>query len=109
VKVMVDVEKGTCLVQNSGLSAIAQECYRLAVARGKYPEGWDLWTGYTHMDNELEEWWDAAQCGDSDGEIEEMGDLLHTVLSVAHHRGIDVEAALRDAMQRNAERARRGE
>lgn len=96
------------LVRHSGLNAIAEECHRLAAARGEYPEGWDLWTGYTNMDNELESWWDAAQCGDFAGEIEEMGDLLHTVLSIAHHRGIDVEAALRDAMQRNWERAKEG-
>src|SRR5690606_29054062 len=97
------------LVRNSGLNAIAEECHRLAVARGEYPDSWDLWTGYTHMDNELEAWWDAAQCGNSAGEIEEIGDLLHAVLSIAHHRGIDAEQALRRAMQRNAERARSGE
>lgn len=43
------------LVRHSGLNAIAQECHRLAVARGKYPDSWDLWTGYAQLDNDLEE------------------------------------------------------
>lgn len=102
-------ENALNLVRNSGMSAIAAECHRQAVARGKYPEGWDLWTCYTHMDNKLEAWWDAAQCGNSAGEIEEIGDLLYAVLSIAHHRGIDADQALRRAMQRNAAKARSGE
>ena len=96
------------LVRHSGLNAIAEECHRLAVARGKYPDGWTAQTGWLQVHMELDEWLQEAKFEGKRDEAEriEYGDLLHTVLSLGAHMGIDVEKELRDAMQRNAERVR---
>lgn len=93
------------LVRHSGINAIAEECHRLAVARGKYDGGQQP---YESIISETTEWFIEMAQGNTEREAEEMGDLLHAVLSIAHHRGIDAEQALRDAMQRNRERAKEG-
>jgi len=98
----------------AGLNALAAECHRLAVARGEY-DGWTPTAGVEQIEGEGHEWWNEAlmqpwpRAVASESERAAVGQLLATVLSIAHHRGIDVEAALRDAMQRNRERAGRGE
>ena len=97
-------ENALNLVRNSGMSTIAAECHRLAKARGKYQEPWCLVFGRVDLGEELDEWYEAACAGDAEREAEEMGDLLHAVLSIAYHRGIDVEDALYNALRRNAER-----
>ena len=94
------------LVRHSGLNAIAEECYRLAC-----PDGWTVRTGWLQVEMELLEWLQEAKFEGKRNEAEriEYGDLLHAVLSLGSHMGYDVEQELRDAIQRNAERARSGE
>lgn len=104
---MIRIEKALNLVRNSGLGAIAKECRRLDYARGKYPPDWDPIMGALDVMNEVMEWLDEAARADRGGgdrEPEELGDLLHAVLSIADCRGIDVEWVLCEAIQRNAER-----
>jgi len=105
---MTDERSGVLdLVRHSGLNAIAEECRRLAVARGKYADRWTVQTGWLQVYMELDEWLQAAKFEGKRDEAErlEYGDLLHTVLSLGAHMGYDVEKELRDAMQRNRERA----
>lgn len=104
-------ENALNLVRNSGMSAIAAECHRLACLRLKYPDGWTVQTGWMQVYMELLEWVQEAKFEGKRDEAEriEYGDLLYTVLSLGSHMGYDVEQELRDAIQRNAERARSGE
>lgn len=96
------------LVAQSGLNAIAEHCHRLAVARGKYPWHWSVQKGYGQIVRELDEWYEVAESPDETAAAREYGDLLHAVLSVGAHMGYDIEACLRDAIRRNAERAKEG-
>lgn len=110
------------LVRHSGLGAIAKECHRLAVARGKYVDGDErsIEKGIKALAGEVIELasshaidrflgMHSKDDGPTDPTIDEFGDFLANTLSLAVEMGIDVERALRDAMQRNAERARSGE
>lgn len=96
------------LVRHSGLTAIAEECRRLARARGRYSEGRYPWTiddGSRQMRKAIDEWEiECMNCMNpsTKDQVEEYGDILHTVLSIGAHMGYDIEQALRDAMQRNA-------
>lgn len=103
-------ENALNLVRNSGMSAIAAECHRLACLRLKYPDRWTVQTGWLQVEMELLEWLQEAKFEGKRNEAEriEYGDLLYTVLSLGAHMGYDVEKELRDAMQRNRERAEEG-
>jgi len=90
------------------LRRLAAECHELAVARGKYPSVWTPIHGCVAIEREVEEWWREAG-DDPEREAQEMGDVIATVLSIAHHRGIDPAAALEGAIRRNRERAGRGD
>ena len=63
------------------------------------------------IEEELEEWREAANDGDAEAETHEIGDLLLSVVNLARRRKIDPEGALRRAntrfRQRFAEVARR--
>jgi len=110
-------ENALNLVRNSGMSAIAAECHRLAVAQGKYVDGDErsIEKGIKALAGEVIELasshaidrflgMHSKDDGPTDPTIDEFGDVLANTLSLAIEMGIDVERALRDAMQRNAER-----
>lgn len=91
------------------LQAVAVECHKLALNRGKYPPGWRPLNGARAIIEEALEWCEAADLADRGGagdarEVEEYGDLLHAVLSIGFHRVIYVPDALKGAMDRNRER-----
>src|SRR5690606_2128526 len=101
---MTDEHNGVLgLVRHSGLNAIAEECRRLAVARGKYADGRAVQTGWLQVYMELDEWLQAAKFEGKRDEAErlEYGDMVHTVLGLGAHMGYDVEKELRDALRRN--------
>lgn len=47
------------------------------------------------IEEEIEEWREAADRGDREGEEKEIGDLLLSVVNLARRRSVDPEAALR--------------
>ena len=56
------------------------------------------------IEEELGEWRDAAERGDSGEELHEIGDMLLSVVNLARRRKIDPESALRLANRRFRER-----
>ena len=92
------------LVRHSGLSAMAQGCHQLAVARGKYPSTWTYAEGAWQMIGECLEWLSELKLGNEVGAKREFGDILATVLSIGHHMGYDPEDELRATIQRNWDR-----
>ncbi|HMF09230.1 MAG TPA: nucleoside triphosphate pyrophosphohydrolase, partial [Thermoanaerobaculia bacterium] len=56
------------------------------------------------IEEELEEWHEAANDGDAEAETHEIGDLLLSVVNLARRRKIDPESALRRANARFRER-----
>jgi MazG family protein len=52
------------------------------------------------IEEELDEWRDAAKAGDRAGEEKEIGDLLLSIVNLARRRGVDPESSLRRAQSR---------
>src|SRR5260370_38319764 len=52
------------------------------------------------IEEEIEEWREAAAQGDREAEEKEIGDLLLSVVNLARRRSVDPEAALRGTNRR---------
>src|SRR5690625_6416987 len=88
----------------------AEECHRLAVARGKYRTPYPWNQAEADVIEELDEWSKELAreqsfvtrvfgVGGKPRSHQEYGDLWHVVLSVGHQMGYDIHAALADVQQ----------
>lgn len=78
-----------------GLPAIAA-AYRMASRAADLGFDWERDSDVaTKIEEELQEWREAAASGDPAGEEHEIGDLLLSVVNLARRRHVDPEAALR--------------
>jgi NTP pyrophosphatase (non-canonical NTP hydrolase) len=90
--------------QSAEINKLSKECYEITKSKGFYDTPRETGTVLALIHSEVSEALEADRKGDTEGFIEELADICIRVFTLCGEIGIDLDAAIREKMEKNKNR-----